>query len=82
MKVTVLFFAMLQEKLKRSEMSVEVSEGGESLQQLTARVMASCGVEATEVGHCLFAVNWEYVPSHHIVRPGDEVALIPPVAGG
>ena len=28
------------------------------------------------------AVNQEYVPKEHMVRPGDEVALITPVSGG
>jgi len=28
------------------------------------------------------AVNQEYVPPNHPVRPGDEVALFPPVTGG
>ncbi|HEY0521895.1 MAG TPA: molybdopterin converting factor subunit 1 [Stellaceae bacterium] len=28
------------------------------------------------------AVNQEYVPPGHPVRPGDEVALFPPVTGG
>lgn len=28
------------------------------------------------------AVNREVVPSSHLVRPGDEVAFLPPVAGG
>jgi len=28
------------------------------------------------------AVNQEYVPTSHPLRPGDEVALFPPVTGG
>lgn len=28
------------------------------------------------------AVNHEYVPPDHPIRPGDEVALFPPVTGG
>jgi sulfur-carrier protein len=28
------------------------------------------------------AVNQEYVPPDHPIRPGDEVALFPPVTGG
>lgn len=30
----------------------------------------------------MFAVNAEYVTADHLVCPGDEVALIPPVSGG
>lgn len=28
------------------------------------------------------ALDEEYVPSEHVLREGDEVALIPPVSGG
>jgi molybdopterin converting factor small subunit len=28
------------------------------------------------------AVDEEYVPSEHVLRDGDHVALIPPVSGG
>lgn len=28
------------------------------------------------------AVNFEYVPSSHPLKEGDEVAIIPPVSGG
>ena len=28
------------------------------------------------------AVNGEYVPLSHVLKEGDEVALIPPVSGG
>ena len=30
----------------------------------------------------LYAVNREYVTAEHPLRPGDELALIPPVSGG
>jgi molybdopterin converting factor, subunit 1, non-archaeal len=30
----------------------------------------------------LVAVNQAYVPAHTVLAPGDEIALIPPVAGG
>lgn len=33
-------------------------------------------------GHLLYAVNHEQVSAEHIVRDGDEVALMPPMTGG
>jgi molybdopterin converting factor subunit 1 len=31
---------------------------------------------------CRVACNAEYLADHEIIRPGDEVAVIPPVSGG
>ncbi|HVS70852.1 MAG TPA: MoaD/ThiS family protein [Phycisphaerae bacterium] len=30
----------------------------------------------------LLAVNQEYLPPTYLLRPGDEIAIIPPVSGG
>ncbi|KAI8089112.1 putative molybdopterin converting factor, small subunit [Halteromyces radiatus] len=31
---------------------------------------------------CMFAVDMDYVPRSHPLKPGQEMALIPPVSGG
>ena len=34
------------------------------------------------LGRSRVAVNMEYVPADHVIRPGDDVAVVPPVSGG
>jgi len=74
MKVRILFFAMLREKMKTSEQVYEI-EPEETVAALARRLLGS----ETSL---LFAVNHEYVPSNYKLKAGDEVAFIPPVAGG
>lgn len=74
MKVRLLFFAVLREKMKKSEMECEVHPG-ETVSALARRLL---GLEFS----ILFAVNQKYVPSYYEPQEGDEIALIPPVAGG
>lgn len=75
MKVHVLFFAALRERMRRSEAEVEV-EPGETVSSLVRRLVGPME------NSLLFAVNHEYVPRDHPLKEGDEVAFIPPVAGG
>lgn len=74
MKVKLLFFAALRERMRRSEGTYEFAEG-ETVSELARRVL---GFD----GSLLFAVNDSYVPRNHPLRDRDEVAFIPPVAGG
>jgi molybdopterin converting factor subunit 1 len=80
MKVRVLLFASYAEALGTSELTLDVPDGtraGEVLakvRELTA---------ATELPPSpLMAVNATYAPSSQQIEAGDEVAIIPPVAGG
>lgn len=54
---------------------------GATVEQLTSaihRLPAGAGLPKKLV----VAVNQTYVPSHTVLAAGDEIALIPPVAGG
>jgi molybdopterin converting factor subunit 1 len=74
MKIRVLFFAALRERMQQNEALV-VAQDDESAAALAARL--------TGVGGCLaFAVNDELVSGDHLLRDGDTLALIPPMAGG
>lgn len=75
MKVHLLFFAALREKMKRSEAVYEV-DPGETVSSLARRLVG------TMERSLLFAVNREYVSRDHELREGDEIAFIPPVSGG
>ena len=75
MKVKTLFFSVLREQLKKSEAVVEICEG-ETVASLAQRLAGSPAFPL------LFAVNQEYVARDYVLKEGDEVAFIPPVAGG
>lgn len=81
MKVRVLFFAILRERLKRDEEELEVDKG-ETVSQLADRILSPLFTEGISLNSILFAVNNEYVSKDYSLKPGDELALIPPVAGG
>ena len=81
MKVKVKYFALCREILGRSEEILELPEGArvkEILQRLEEEKPEISGLYET----MRIAVNYEYVPEHTELHEGDEVALIPPVAGG
>ncbi|HXP74995.1 MAG TPA: molybdopterin converting factor subunit 1 [Stellaceae bacterium] len=81
----LLYFAWLRAKIGTSEETIElpadVSTVGHLLEWLKRRGprFADALKDASVVR---VAVNQDYVPWDHPVRPGDEVALFPPVTGG
>jgi molybdopterin converting factor small subunit len=77
--VTVLLFASFADALGRSRMEITVPIGatvGDTVAQLHAT--AAHRLPPTP----LVAVNEEYARYDRVLVPGDELALIPPVAGG
>ena len=79
MTVTVLLFASYAEQLGRSSMTLELPEGSR-VDEAVSRV------QATAAGRLppkpMVAVNQSYARGSDILRAGDELAIIPPVAGG
>jgi len=75
-EVTVRLFAMLRERAGAGEVVLELPDGasvGDALDRLG---------DLAEGLPMVMAVNREYAPEHHVLVPGDELALIPPVSGG
>ena len=80
MKVTVCFFASLRERVGHQAIHREIAEGttaGDLLGGLHEDFPALAGS-----GRIAIAVNSEYTDPSHVLREGDEIALIPPVSGG
>ena len=80
MRVTVLFFAVYRDFAGTDQAEFELPDGS-SVAQLVEAVGDRLGPDSVP-GNAAVAVNQEYVPQSTILEDGDEVALIPPVAGG
>jgi molybdopterin converting factor subunit 1 len=80
MTITTLFFASYADALGRDRLEIDVPAGatvGDLLRELQA-----LDPERQLPPAPLVAVNEQYAGHDHVLRPGDEVAVIPPVAGG
>lgn len=81
MRITVLYFAVFRERLGRSEEQLELEDGanaGDAVAALAARHAPVAQLR----GRFRVAVNQELVDDTQPLQDGDELALIPPVAGG
>ena len=82
MEVRVRLFAMLRERAGADEVALTLPAGATVAQALSALA------ERTELAAALadmpvvLAVNREYATGSLRLRPGDEVAVVPPVSGG
>lgn len=81
MKLTILLFATLKSRAGRNRVEVEIPEGA-SPTDLLAAVRAACPALAPALDSAVLAVNREFAFEDIALKPGDEVALFPPVSGG
>jgi molybdopterin converting factor subunit 1 len=80
MTITALLFASYADAFGRDRIEMEVPNGstvGDLLRRLRVADLAH-GLPPSP----LVAVNERYARQDQVLRPGDEVAVIPPVAGG
>lgn len=81
MRITVRLFASQREQLGKSSIDVEVPEGSTAGSALGA--LSKTHPELAKAAESLaFAVNREHAAPDTPLRDGDELALLPPVAGG
>jgi molybdopterin converting factor subunit 1 len=80
MSVTVLLFASYADALGASSLSVELPANA-TVADVLADLRSRAGSERLPPAP-LVAVNQRYADVASAVREGDEVAVIPPVAGG
>jgi len=81
MKVSVLYFAVFRERIGRDEEVLELPAGarvGDAIEALAARHPAIAALR----GKFRAAVNQDFSDDARELADGDELALIPPVAGG
>lgn len=80
MTVRVLLFASYADAVGRNELTLELDEGS-VVADVVSKVRQLAGGRALPPSP-LLAVNAAYAVATAAVRSGDEVAIIPPVAGG
>lgn len=81
MQVKLLFFAIYRELAGAEEMTLELPAGSTARDAVRA-LRASGGGLARLPQEPVVAVNREYAGEDAALRDGDELALLPPVAGG
>src|SRR6185503_19554329 len=81
MKIQVLYFAVFRERLGTSEEGLEVADGTTVGAAITALAAKHAPIGQLR-GRFRVAVNQDFVDDDHVLANGDELALIPPVAGG
>jgi MoaE-MoaD fusion protein len=80
MKVRLLLFAQYRAKAGASEISLEMPQGSRAIDAVNSLRLQSAFDHIPE--RPVVAVNQEYSDLNHILSDGDELALLPPVAGG
>ena len=81
MRITVKLFAILRDRAGTGEMSLDVTDGASVSMAIVQISQTKPGLREN-LSRIATAVNREYVKPDHILRDGDELALIPPVSGG
>jgi sulfur-carrier protein len=81
----VLYFAWLRTRIGVAQEDVDLPADVATVGDLIDRLRARGGAYAEALARpevIKAAVNQEHVPFSHLLKPGDEVALFPPVTGG
>jgi len=80
-KVRLLYFAVLRDITGKSRDEIDLPEGTRA-SDIWSRLRSQHRELARYEHPPLTAVNESYVSADQLLRDGDEVAFIPPVAGG
>lgn len=81
LKIKVRLFAHYRERLGQGDLEVELANGA-TVASLLQRLKEAYPTLPLNQKGLLVAVNKEYAEPSHLLKEGDEVALIPPVSGG
>ena len=86
LRVSVLLFAVLRDALKRDEIEVSIPLDSAGSTPAVADLLAACAAQyptiAAWLPHIRVAVNREYSSPEMLLDTNDEIAFLPPVAGG
>ncbi len=81
MKVKVLYFSSIKDRLKKSTEFFEIKEDS-TVSDLIKEIQKKYPDMSESIKNIMIAVNEEYADIQTKLKNGDTVALIPPVSGG
>jgi molybdopterin converting factor subunit 1 len=81
MRISVLYFAVFRERIGRDEDVIELADGATVRDAIDALAANHPAIAALR-GKFRCAVNQDFIDEDRVLADRDELALIPPVAGG
>ena len=81
MKVRVQFYAQLRELVGMRELDIDLAEGA-TVGDLLEKVYAQQPALRPHDKSILIGAGVEFVHRNHELKPGEEIAIMPPVQGG
>ncbi len=81
MKVKVLYFSSIKDKLKKNSDTLDINEKMD-ISSLVEYLKNMYPEISDILEKSMVAVNEEYVDKSYILKENDTVAIIPPVSGG
>ncbi|HEX4652890.1 MAG TPA: MoaD/ThiS family protein [Candidatus Udaeobacter sp.] len=81
MKVRVQFYAQLRDLVGMRELDLELSQGT-TVRDLLDEIYARHPALRPHDKSILVGAGVEFVDRNHALKPGEEIAIMPPVQGG
>jgi MoaD family protein len=81
MNVHVQFYAQLRDLIGAGELEVELAEGA-TVRDLLEKIYAQQPALRPHDKSILIGAGVEFVDRNYKLKPGDEIAIMPPVQGG
>jgi MoaD family protein len=81
MRVRVQFYAQLHDLIGMRELEVDLSDGA-SVRELLDQIYAKQPALRSHDKSILIGAGLEFVDRNYKLKPGEEIAIMPPVQGG
>jgi len=81
MKVRVQFYAQLRDLIGMRELEVDLAEGA-SVRELLDQIYAKQPALRSHDKSILIGAGLEFVDRNYKLKPGEEIAIMPPMQGG
>jgi len=81
MKIHVQFYAQLRDLVGMLELDVDLVEGA-TVRDLLDQIYAKQPALRSQDKSILIGAGVEFIDRNHKLKPGEEIAIMPPVQGG